>query len=321
MDKKLAYGIFILLGVTMVLADIPDTFNIHGKLTTPSGSASVGTFEINFTIYDAPTSGTNLYTDIQNITTDNGGIYTLILSGLGSVDFEQDTWLGITVNSDSEMTPRINLTSVPSSLAGGGGGSSFWTQSGTDLYYNDGDVGIGDLTPDGILDLMATATHTELVIDSPFGTYDSSIEFRNSEALEWQICVDDSISDELDFIRGGSSCSSTDLMSLTSDGLEMGNGRLYFDRSTLWTSSTVSSRYNNQFTISCTTCIITTINHYVNGQPLWVVCNANGGVLRDMYTGGNLQLAGDFTCGTGDSLQLIYNDYLRLWVEVSRSNN
>jgi len=322
MDKKLVFGIFILLGVTIVLADVPDTFNIHGKLTTPSGSASVGTFEMNFSIYNLSSGGTALYSQSQNVTTDNDGIYTLILSGLSGVDFEQDTYLGIQVESDSEMTPRINLTSVPSALAGSGGGvSSFWTQSGTDLYYNDGDVGIGDSTPDGILDLMATSTHTELVIDSPLGTYDSSIEFRNSGALEWQICVDDSISDELDFVRGGSSCSSTDIMSLTSDGLEMGSGRLYFDRSTLWTSSSPSSRYNNQFTITCTTCIITTINHYVNGQPLWVVCNANGGVLRDSSIGGNLQLAGDFTCGVGDTLHLIYNDRVLKWVEISRSDN
>ena len=199
----------------MVLADIPDTLNLHGKLTDPSGSASVGTFEVNFSIYNLSSGGTPLYSQMNNITTDNDGIYTTILSGLNGVDFEQQTYLGITVESDSEMTPRINLTSVPSALAGSGGGSSFWTQSGTDLYYNDGDVGIGDSTPDGILDVIATGTHTELVIDSPSGTWDSSLEFRNSGTLEWQICVDDSISDELDFIMGGSSCSSSDIMSLT----------------------------------------------------------------------------------------------------------
>ena len=312
----------VLFGMPSVFSTIPDTLNLHGKLTTPSGSASVGTFEMNFSIYINGSGGSHIYTQSHNITTDNDGIYTTILTGLDGLNFSQQTYLGIQVENDSEMTPRINLTSVPSALAGtGGGGSSFWTQLGTDLYYNDGDVGIGDSTPDGLLDLMATATHTELVIDSPSGTYDSSLEFRNAGTLEWQICMDDSISDELDFVRGGSSCSSTDIMSLTADGLEMGNGRLYFDRSTLWTSSTVSSRYNNQFTISCTTCIITTINHYVNGQPLWVVCNANGGILRDMYPGGNLQLSGDFTCGVGDTLHLIYNDRVLKWVEISRSDN
>ena len=306
----------------MVLADIPDTLNIHGKLTSPSGSASVGTFEINFSIYNLSSGGSPIYSQMHNITTDNDGIYTTILSGLTGVDFEQDTWLGLTVESDSEMTPRINLTSVPSALAGTGGGSvSYWTQSGTDLYYNDGDVGIGDNTPDGILDVRATGTHTELVIDSPLGTWDSSIEFRNYGTLVWQVCMDDSISDELDFIRGGSSCSSSDTMSLTLDGLEMGKGRLYFDQSDRWTTSTVSSKYNNQFTVTCTTCTIDSIAYHVDGQPLWIVCSASGTLFRDHYMGGNLQLAGDFTCHEGDSLHLIYNDVLRDWVEISRSNN
>ena len=333
MDKKALLGKIILvigLSLGMVLfffthmaqANVPQTLNLHGKLTNHSEDAQVGTFSVNFSIYNLSSGGTPLYSQTHSVSTDNDGIYTTILSGLTGVDFEQQTYLGITVESDSEMTPRINLTSVPSALAGSGGGSSFWTQSGTDLYYNDGDVGIGDSTPDGILDVIATGTHTELVIDSPFGTWDSSLEFRDSGNLRWQICVDDSmIGDELDFIRGGSSCSSADMMSLTADGLEMGGGRLYFDRSGIWSTSVVSARYNNQFTVTCTTCTVTSISHNTYGQPLWIICSAAGTVFEDQGFLGNLQLAGDFTCGVGDSLHLIYNDVLRDWVEISRSNN
>ena len=202
--------------------------------------------------------------------------------------------------------------------------SSLWSEGLLgDIYYSAGDVGIGDSTPDGILDLIATGTHTELVIDSPSGTYDSSIEFRNSGTLEWQICVDDSVlGDELDFIRGGSSCSSQDTMTLTAEGLEMGRGSLYFDASTSWSGSSPSSRYNNQFTIrNFVATSINTINYGVNGQFIYIICNDAVSIFVDSAGGGNLQLSGNFNCGVGDTLHLIYNDVLRDWVEISRSNN
>ena len=198
-----------------------------------------------------------------------------------------------------------------------------WQENGNDIYYSAGDVGIGDSTPDGVLDIQSSSTHTKLVMDNTAGIYDSVIEFRNAGTLEWQICgYDDSSSDELEFIRGGSSCSSQDIMTLTSEGLEMGNGRLYFDRSNAWVGSSPSARYNNQFTVrNSFTTNISSISYYVDGQPLWIVCNDAVTVFKDSYLGGNLQLSGDFHCGVGDTLHLIFNDVFRDWVEISRSNN
>ena len=320
MDKAIILGTFLVLSMAIVWADIPDTFNIHGKLTDPSGSASIGTFDMNFSIYSVSSGGSPIYSQSHNITTDGSGIYTLILSGLDGVDFEQDTWLGIQVESDSEMTPRLNLTSVPSALAGGG--SSLWTESGSDIYYDAGSVGIGIATPSTQLEVDSTTTTTILTLDNnvaPSPT-DIMLQYRNNGALAWSICVDDSVlGDELEFVRAGD-CATTDLMALTTDGLEFGNGRMYFDRTTVWSSSVVSARANNQFTIICSGCTISTISHTIGGQPIWVVSDTTSATIQDGT--GNLELAGDFIIDCeGDSMMLIYNDRVAKWVEISRSDN
>jgi len=49
------------------------------------------------------------------VTTDSDGIYSVILSSI-DLDFSSQYYLGLKVESDSEMTPRINLTSSPYSF-------------------------------------------------------------------------------------------------------------------------------------------------------------------------------------------------------------
>ncbi|MFH1801563.1 MAG: tail fiber domain-containing protein [archaeon] len=157
---------------TGLSSNIPQTFNLHGKLTDSGGDALSGTYNMTFKIYDSYTDGDILWESInQSVTTDADGVYSVILNDI-NLTFEDPSYLGITVESDSEMEPRINLTSTPythramiaddlnpdlnytvanitasyfcnstdcyvlSDLVGGGGGdNSSWNQTFADSLY------------------------------------------------------------------------------------------------------------------------------------------------------------------------------------------
>jgi len=93
---------------------IPKTLNIQGKLTDSSGSALTGNYNFSFKIYNESTGGTKLWEENQTLAVQDG-IYDAILgsSVALTLDFDRQYYLGIQVGTDSEMTPRLNLTSTP----------------------------------------------------------------------------------------------------------------------------------------------------------------------------------------------------------------
>ncbi|MBW2976489.1 hypothetical protein KY347_03520, partial [Candidatus Woesearchaeota archaeon] len=104
--------LFITLSISVFA--IPDSLTLQGKLTDLSGASQAGTFNFTFRIYDAFTGGNVLWQDDdRNITTDANGIYDVILHNLSALNFSDQYYLGITVGSDNESEPRVNLTSTP----------------------------------------------------------------------------------------------------------------------------------------------------------------------------------------------------------------
>ncbi|MBV6340864.1 hypothetical protein [Candidatus Magnetobacterium casense] len=96
------------------------TLNYQGYLTDASGNAITGSRSVVFTLYDAVTGGTNLWTETQTVTFTSGYFNV----ELGSVDTNLEDvisnganivnkmWLGINVAGDGEMTARQELTST-----------------------------------------------------------------------------------------------------------------------------------------------------------------------------------------------------------------
>lgn len=104
----------------VVYASAPQQISHQGYLTDSNGNPVLdGDYLIGFAIYDIQTGGTALWNESQTVTVTNG-VYNVILGQPGnlldSAVFDGDIYLGITVESDSEMTPRKKLTSTAFSL-------------------------------------------------------------------------------------------------------------------------------------------------------------------------------------------------------------
>ncbi len=99
-------------------ADYPH-ISFQGLLTDAAGDPLPdGTYTVTFTIYDAKVGGTNIWSEIELVTTENG-FFSAALGEDGYylpfAIFENfgNRYLGIQVESDPEITPRTLLMSSP----------------------------------------------------------------------------------------------------------------------------------------------------------------------------------------------------------------
>ncbi|MBI4452785.1 hypothetical protein HY637_05115 [Candidatus Woesearchaeota archaeon] len=119
LDRKI--GMIFLMSIiisslSLVVYSIPNSLTLQGKLTNLAGASQQGNYNFTFAIYDNITSGNRLW-ELANttITTDANGVYDIILPNI-NLSFAEQYYLGITVGTDQESLPRINLTSAPYSF-------------------------------------------------------------------------------------------------------------------------------------------------------------------------------------------------------------
>jgi hypothetical protein len=97
------------------------TIAYQGRLADANGNPLTGTYNMIFRLYDAASGGTPLWT--EQWTGSNGvrvsdGLFNVMLGSLTPVPQSviaghDSLFLGITVGTDDEMTPRVQLGSVP----------------------------------------------------------------------------------------------------------------------------------------------------------------------------------------------------------------
>ena len=97
------------------LADVDAAMSIQGFLTNASGAPLNGAYNMSFRIYDVSAGGTALCTaTLAGVSVSNGQfgatIYCYAVEG-------QQLWLGITVGTDTEMTPRQPIRPVAYALS------------------------------------------------------------------------------------------------------------------------------------------------------------------------------------------------------------
>lgn len=108
--------VLITLAGTACAGPVSGSFSYQGKLTDTAGQPLSGSYQMTFRIYDTSSGGTPLASDAKLVQCMDGLFNTVIDVTPAFFDGDQ-LWLGITVGSDSEMTPRQDLRAVPYALS------------------------------------------------------------------------------------------------------------------------------------------------------------------------------------------------------------
>ena len=101
----------LLFIVSTAFAQMPQTISYQGVLTNQDGTPIPnGNHTLTFKLYTQAAGGSVVWSEIQSMSVSNG-MFTAILGKVNSfnLSFDQAHWLGITVGSDMEMVPRIEL--------------------------------------------------------------------------------------------------------------------------------------------------------------------------------------------------------------------
>ncbi len=157
-----------LLLATVVSAQVPQLVPYQGKLLDALGEpVPDGSYSMAFRFYDDCVAGTLLLTDIHPTAQTVNGIYSILLGNgtitpgtesdlVGVFSNHSTVCLGVTIDSDTEMTPRQQIGSVAYAIRS--------------LTADTSTVGVDETD-----DVTWTGTHT----------YQQSLNFTNGSSVTW----------------------------------------------------------------------------------------------------------------------------------------
>jgi len=116
------YVLLSLIMVFMVMSLIskpcysafPKLINYQGNLSATSGTNINSTVTMTFSLYTQQSGGSSIWAEAQTVSVTNG-YYSVVLGNLSPINLLFDTqyYLGVKVNTDSEMIPRHQLVAMP----------------------------------------------------------------------------------------------------------------------------------------------------------------------------------------------------------------
>jgi len=132
-----------IFAIQFIFGQAPPVISYQGILTDADGNlVPDGSYALTFKLYEASTGGPELWSESKNVEVKDG-IFNVILGSDVPLDFQFFTqfWLGVSISTDPELTPRIQLTSSAYSL------NARFIAGGSNIFPWDGNVGIGISEP------------------------------------------------------------------------------------------------------------------------------------------------------------------------------
>lgn len=148
----------------------------QGRISDNIGSPYSGSKEMTFALYTVATGGTSLWSEQHNGVTVNQGLFNVMLGSITPIPQSLITdnnqlYLGVTIGSDREMTPRAQLGSVPFAIQA--------------LTVPDGSVTTAKLA-DGAVTMAKLGSDAKLSL--PTGAVIMWSGAINTIPADWQLC-------------------------------------------------------------------------------------------------------------------------------------
>lgn len=145
-------------------AQVPRTISYQAVLSDGLGmTVADGSYELHFALYDGASGGTALWTETQTLTVRSGVFFAALgsVEPFGDLGFDVPYFLGVTVENEDELAPRVPLTASAYSL------SASAVAGETNVVPSSGPVGFGTTAPNAEAALEVVGP---LMLVAPGGT-------------------------------------------------------------------------------------------------------------------------------------------------------
>jgi len=211
MKRTFLPAVVLVLIAASARGAIPQVISFQGRLADSAGAASTTAVDVMFALYDVETGGTPIWTETHaGLDPDDGGLFSALL-GAGTtfasqgVDFTVPLWLGVTVGTDAEMTPRFRLAVVPYAMRAASAATADSADSAIDADTVDG-LHATDLAADYV-DASGDTMTGALVLsgDPTTGLHAATKQYVDAAAAAGGIASVDGVTNaggDVDFVPG-----------------------------------------------------------------------------------------------------------------------
>jgi hypothetical protein len=161
MTRAMCFGLIGWLALSLASPLVAQPFTYQGFLTQNGQPVTNNALPMTFRLYAQPSLGSPIGSQTFPGVNVQNGLFTVVLD-FGAVWTGADRYLEIQVGSTT-LSPRVKITPAPYA-SWAAFAQRPWQTSGSNIFYNDGNVGIGTSTPHARLSLGGDNANTKLAI-------------------------------------------------------------------------------------------------------------------------------------------------------------